>query len=453
MNRITKALGIVLSGFLSVSSSDAAVGGLSKEFTDSDFTIVVPGKIDSFNRTDVESAAFVDLLDKLAGDQVDGNISIDTSTLDSFVKSIDSTDHGLAVLFDQNKVLKFFQDRQIGVVVSPVPDVMAWIAYPDDSGNMMILSDTDDNGFISALKERSSFYNQSVFFPIMDADDIAKISVAAVQNNDIVSVADASNRYGAKYVVVGTINSMDGKDLDLNWKLYDLTAMNLALNESSIHGPSFDIGKILARNLYIQFAKDHLEKVHGLQGSHAPAAGRVTLEGSSVGKNKSYVVIAGYMSYSDVISLERQLSKLNGVKRVSLYQTQADQAVYEIDHTIDYTALSNSIAKIPGISLPNSSKPYNFIFDETSKQLKVEETVVSDEKGNKLTTTKDNGIQNASNNQTSEKQEGGDTSKEVKNDSQKKETVNTSQGEVEGEIQAIPITDPSLIKDTSNEKL
>ncbi len=462
MNKITAAVGAVLFGTMFSSLASAAEGGLSREFSDSDFAIVVPGKIDSFNRADVESSAFVDLLDKMTGDLLGQSISIDTATLDSYVKSIDSSENGLTVQFDKTKVLKFFQDRQIGVVIGELPDVLVWIDYPDDTGNILVLADEDTNGFVSALKERASFYGQSVYFPIMDADDIAIVTPEVVQNQDTFTIAQATARYGAKYIVVGTVGAQNGQDLDLNWQLYDVASAGAPIAQSSIRGTSFDLGKLLARNIYSQFAKNHLEKVHGIEGARAPAAGRVTLEGSSVGKNKAYVVIAGYMSYSDVISFENILGKLPGVKTALLYQTQADQVVYELNHTVDYKAVSEAILGIPGISLPDNSKPYNFIYDETAKNKAAEEkdkvSEVAGEDNSKV--TDQNSPKDSSDQKLVENKQSSDNKNELSNNQQadpnqkneKPSVQNSPNGSVEEEIIAVPI-DPSSIKDTSDEKL
>lgn len=435
----------MLFGVLSAHTLSAAEGGLSKEFADSDFVIVVPGKIDSFNRTDVESSAFVDLLDKMTGDQMDQNISIDPATLDSFVTSINSTDAGLQVQFDRLKVLKFFQDRQIGVVTGAVPDVLMWIAYPDEQGNKAVLADEDTNGFIAAVKDRSAFYGQSVYFPIMDSDDLVAVSVSAVENQDTFAISKASARYGAKYIVVGNVTSPDEQELNFTWQLYDVSAAGVPVAQSEIHGASFDIGRILSRNLYTHFAKDHLEKVHGIQGPHAPASGRVAMTGSGDGNTKSYVVFAGYMSYSDVINFERTLSSISGIKRVSLYQTQADQTAYEIDHTVPYTAISEAIKKIPGVSLPNSAKPYNYTYDEIAG------------KGSEPFAEKVNDVQTSGDSKTvTDTPEGTTTETPEKKESSSEKTpssVAPETGVNPNEVIAIPINDPSSIKDTSDEKL
>ena len=435
-------------------AAGAAEGGLSREMSPSEFLVTVPGKIDSYDRASVIDMAFGELTERLTAGQFAGTISLDKDSLEQYVESVDSNDGGIAVQFDKTKILKFFQDRQIGVYLGTPPDVLLWILWQDQDGTQHVLADGDSNGFITSLKARSSFYGQSVFLPMMDSDDISAVTPDTFSKHHYEDIAAASGRYGTKYLVIG---SLDGGSL--HWELYEISNMAVPLYQSSISGQPFDMGKMMSHDMVYHFAKGHTEKVHGIRGASAPASSRVGLIGAAVGKNKVYVVIAGRMSYSEMLKVERSLRKVSGITKLSLYQSQADQNVYEILYNGDYRELSSGIKRIPGIKQLDASQPYNYVYDyvfvteaeEAAKKARAEAQAqavsISASEGVSSNSEKKENAGNTGDKNDAVAQE--QPSAEDKKEIQPQPELKPQQEK----MQAIPITDPDSIIDTSNEKL
>lgn len=437
----------------------AAEGGLSRELKDEELTITVPGKIDSYDRGAVVSGAFDELMLRLTGGRNDHPVSMDRGALEEYVESVDSTGSGIAVRFSRNGILKLFQDRQMGIYLDTPPDVIVWLSWEDPDGSVRILSDGDSNGFTAALKERSAFFGQSVFFPMMDADDMTAVTVDALENYSMDTVAAASARYGTRYAVAGTRAGGN-----IHWELYDLSRLQSPLYQSSITGDPHQSGMMMARDLVSQFSQGREEKVRGIRGAAAPASGRVGLTGAAVGKNKAYVVIAGRMSFPELMSLERRLRQVQGLTKLSLYQTQADQNVYEIIHSGTYEALAEGIRRIPGVKQTDYSKPFNFAYDAAyvkTEEPKAETSAVStdgDLKENRPAAATQGGADGSGASAAGGAQKPATGTEETAREEGKKEGADKpaekeEQPQAAPKMQAIPITDPDSIIDTSNERL
>ncbi len=453
MNNFLRKIGFSSLIFFSLAAG-AAEGGLSREMSPSEFLVTVPGKIDSYDRASVVDAAFGELTDRLTAGQFSGTVSIDRDSLEQYVESVDSTDGGIAVQFDKTKILKLFQDRQIGVYLGTPPDVLLWILWKDMDGSQHILADGDSNGFITSLKARASFYGQSVFLPIMDSDDISSVNANTFSEHNYEDIAGASGRYGTKYLVIGSMENGS-----LHWEMYEISNMANPLYQSSISGQPFDMGKMMSHDMVYYFAKGKTEKVHGIRGASAPASNRVGLIGASVGKNKVYVVIAGRMSYTEMLNVERSLKKVSGINKINLYQSQADQNVYEIIYNGNYKELSSSITRIPGIKQMDPDAPYNFVFDSVFIA-EAEEAARAKAEAQALTASSNAGVTDVS----EKKETGGQTAENQDKDKKTETAEKQPSGEEQNaqqppakpqpqKMQAIPITDPDSIIDTSNEKL
>ncbi len=464
--KMLQKIGLV-AGLIFSLTAQAASGGLSRELTDEEFQVLIPGKIDSYDRSVVVSDAFAELTDRLTASQYP-NISIDKSAVDSYVVSVDSTDKGILVQFDKDGVLKFFQDRQLAVYVQTPPDVLMWISWQDLDSSYKVLSDSDSNGFISALKEASGLHHQAVFFPMMDSDDT--VTVDNIAKFDLETLSAASTRYGTRYVVVG---NMSGSSM--HWELYEVEKMFSPVYQSNLTGEPSDMGKMMEHDLIYYFAQGHTEKVKGLRGAAAPASNRVGLIGAAVGKNKVYVVIAGRMSYREMMDFERSLKTVPGLTNFSLYQTQADQNVYEIMYNGNYPALSAGICKIKGIKQIDTTKPYNFAFDvafiqepvvadvettEGNSQLK--EVSGTDQKPTATSSSDAKPTESQSNEKPAGAEQGTVADGKDNKDGQDNKEAGAEKPKDQSDpllpaapekMQAIPITDPDSIIDTSNERL
>ena len=449
MNTIKKIC--LLTSLLFPLAAHGAEGGLSRDMADAEFLVVIPGKIDSYDRASVVNSAFGELTERLTAGQFSGSISMDSMSLDGYVDSVESTSDGIAVQFNKKDVMKLFQDRQIGVYLGTPPDVLLWILWEDPDGTRRILSDSDSNGFIAALKERAKFYGQSVFFPMMDSDDMAAVSPDTIDSRHMEDIAAASGRYGTRYIAVGVKNGTG-----LYWELFEVSKMASPVYQSTTSGEPFEIGKMMSQGMVYHFAKGKTEKIHGIRGASAPASSRVGLIGAAVGKNKVYVVIAGRMSYPEMLTVEKKLRQVQGLTKASLYQTQADQNVYEIIYNGNYDELKAGIKRIAGIKQLDASMPYNFDYDIAYAQEREEQERLEKEKAQALAAeaAAQKPTEGISENGKSENGEG-ESGAEGKESAAAPETQAKPAEEAGGvkKMQAIPITDPDSIIDTSNERL
>lgn len=416
-------------------SSQAAEYGLSSDVSSDLLRASVPGNPDSYDKKLTVKIAFESVIGKLTAGQSKAP-TVDAITLESYVKSIEPNDGSLTVTFDKEKTLKLLQDRQISVYVSERPDVMMWIVWPDSSEGTQIISDSFGNAFVESFKTREKYYGQNAFFPIMDVDDSSVVTYENVVAGDIDSIRVATERYGTPYFVVGSASESGNGGYSLQWGLYSSDKNAGAIDSGEFAGTGSELGEALASGIVGKFAEGHMEKVSGISGAETPDAGRVAMEGTLMSPGVALVVISGKMDFSDVYALERGMQKSKSIKSFGLYQTQADQNVYEITFEGDYSEASKALLAIKGVHPVGGDKIYNFVFDKTQTMLKEEKRIAELE-------------EQCSDPANAESSKCAAFREEV---NKKEQGENAGSEESTGEIDAIPI-DPNSIKDTSGEKL
>lgn len=138
-----------------------------------------------------------------------------------------------------DSLLVSFDGRQINDVLraadQPVwsvdrPLTLVWLALDKGRGERKILSSSDRS--VTTLTARSAdpadFLRERVrnvagqrgipvAFPLMDAEDQSKVSVADIQGGFVESVIDASQRYGATSILIGRVNADQIDRIQWQW--------------------------------------------------------------------------------------------------------------------------------------------------------------------------------------------------------------------------------------------
>ena len=499
--KIMKRNNLLLLVLGAVFSFSAQAGTLSRNLTDQEFSVVVPSQENaSPDRSKVYRDALNGLAEKLSGGVYD-TVNLNGRSIDYYIDNIGFQNRDLVLNFDRIKVLQLLRSQNIPLYLEARPDVMVWMSIYDEKYNISdIMSESNTNSFTASLMQTASSYGLKFYLPIMDSDDALYISDQAIQNFDVNSLSAANGRYATRYYIAGTIQGYNTDHGDLVWKIYE-AGSGAPVYQSVAHGVPHDLGRIVAKDVVKFFAKQHPEYIsdedvppvaessgfshesnkalnpdeatienngadngekHAAGGSSGGSYNRLDLFGGVVNSNRVRVVIANVVKFQDVIFVEKSLKNIAGINKVMLSQSQADQLVYELTINKDFNGISQKIADIPGLYIPDPSKPFNYLFDVQRKNTPAVETANADHSGEQSVTTETVGKEKKSEKVPGDSGNAAKPAETPKQDSapaadnRSGEPAVPKKEQNDGgyeEMEAIPITDPDSIKDTSNRKL
>lgn len=471
MNKITLLISLLGLGLPLYTQA----GTLSRTLTDQEFTVTLAG---SDRGTTDQSKNFKLALDqlteKLSGGIAD-SISLNGKSVDYYIDNFGFQNNDLVVYFDRIKVMQILKSQNIPLYLGTRPDVMVWMSIFDEKYNTSdIMSESNANSFTSSLLQTGSGLGLKFYLPIMDSDDAVLVNDRVIQDFDANALGAANNRYATKYYVVGTIQGYNTENGDLVWKLYDVSS-GAPIYQSVAHGVPYDLGNIVAKEVVKYFAKLNPEYISDedvpptaessgfsqeknkeldqakQENTSIPSSPRAELFGGMINNNKARIVISNVVKFQDVIFVEKSLKGIEGVSKVMLSQSQADQLVYELSITKDFNAISQKLSDIAGLYIPDQSKPFNYYFDALRKnEAKVETATTGDQVQTEAVKTETVGQEKVKEKvATTESQQVAPVTTDVP---AKTEKATPQTGGYE-EMEAIPIMDPTSVQDTSNRKL
>jgi hypothetical protein len=134
------------------------------------------------------------------------------------------------ISFEPDKVNQLLRLAQMPVWPEPRPTTLFWLAQETPSGEKTLLSNQQDNALIAGLEEGAIERGVPMLFPLLDLDDLGKLSLTDVWGRFIAPVVAASERYQPSHIMLVKV-SLKGDQSVLTWQLIDAKGIPLVHGE------------------------------------------------------------------------------------------------------------------------------------------------------------------------------------------------------------------------------
>ena len=304
----------VFLSFLSFTSAAIEVDGLYSS------TIYVTDQSSSARELAAKKC-FVDILIKATGDsfvgrrpevikaKYDAHKLINSFRYNGPYENGEKSSWQLVLNFDPKAINSFLQENKIPFWSSDRPEVIAWIAV--EKGNDRKVISSDNKSEIKRTFDDAAFRRGiPLIFPMMDVDDLRKISISDIWAGFDDELKKASARYSVNHIFSARIYRQNNGKWIAKWHLRGLSIDSNWSDNNSNFSSLINAG--------IDTAADIMSKKYALSSE---------IDNS----NRIKIAITGIDSMRKYISIQKYLGKMISVK--SLFITYADNntMVFSID--------------------------------------------------------------------------------------------------------------------------
>lgn len=249
------------------------------------------------------------------------------------------------VSFDAQRIEKMIRDAGFPVWDKRRPDTILWFALKDPvSGNRQFVTETDYPQLLIQSDKTANERGIKVVFPLLDLDDLQKVSSYDVWGGFAQQLGEASERYGVKNILSArfypSVTTQDQKNLSSNgqwtadWTLWEAGRLfSGQVQQASVELTAAAVIGALADNLAARYAID-ISK----------------LDPSALNTQIKITNVNSLQQYADILNFFNGLSL---VDKVSLIKQQGQVATFELD------LLSGIDDFVNALALDNRLKPIN----------------------------------------------------------------------------------------------
>jgi hypothetical protein len=179
-------------------------------------------------RAQAVQEGFLQVLIRASGDpQIDRNPLIKESLQrsDYYVQefsysaaTVASSQYTLHVRYNEADVKRLL--RRAGVVHwgENRPLLMVWLAVTNKQNDTDIIASESSGDMYSTMKQQSTQFGLPMIFPLMDVDDVNRVSVDDISNMAVSVLQDAAKRYAPDGILIGKIDE-SGEEVESQWEL------------------------------------------------------------------------------------------------------------------------------------------------------------------------------------------------------------------------------------------
>lgn len=219
----------------------------------------------------------------------------------------------LSARFDGAGLRRALAERGVPVWAPDRPPVLVWLGV-ERGGERFLVGGDEAAGLRDELLEAARARGVPLLFPLLDAEDLGKVSLSDIWGGFDESVRAASRRYGTPLVLIGRLRPEFGGDWAVRWRLYQGDEAQAWTGSAAELGAVLDAGvAALAGNLLADYA---------------------SLPGGSF--SEALVLrVEGLASLADYVAVERYLRELSGVKALHPRVLEGREAVFQLELTAD----------------------------------------------------------------------------------------------------------------------
>lgn len=178
---------------------------------------------------------------------VGNSIKYDLETIAPAVKGLTTDSDGNAVIkYSMAKVQNILKSQGTVAWQGLSNPILIWLVGLDgvaDSNSFSLVSGQNLTAFAQALLNNAPEFKYRVIFPILDLEEMQKVKVQTVLDNDPTILTEASARYGADYFIAAAVNSTatDGS-ISFKWNLFNKEGTAIA--QSSLTGALDEVASL-----------------------------------------------------------------------------------------------------------------------------------------------------------------------------------------------------------------
>ncbi len=216
--------------------------------------------------------------------------------------------------FDHKRIISTLRQAELPVWGRQRPLTLLWLSI-EDEGERNILSDASELDTRSQIDLDSSNKGIPVILPIMDLDDVMKISVSDVRGMFTDVVAEASTRYRADYFAVADMDKVGGF-VRFQVSLFDKSNKG-GLMQPLIHQQAEVLDYQQATDQILSTLAEYFVSQYAFADS-----------GNSA---ETLLSLSGVQSMAQLVEIEAYLNQLSAIKTVSLSQFKANTVTYKLE--------------------------------------------------------------------------------------------------------------------------
>lgn len=242
----------------------------------------------------------------------------------------------LLLKFNESSVNKTLTKMHLPIWSKSRPDVMVWLAIDNGNSRRLLSADDSDTTYTSALNQAAIQRGLPILLPIMDLQDQTGIDVADVWAGFAEPVQQASQRYAANIILMGSVTTIADGAVSISWQL-------LINGENEQWQSKGDV------NTAIKAGVDELTD---------RLARRFTqVVTSDSAQNTVAITISNVRDYADYSRVMDYLAKLQYVSDVQLVSFEEDKLVANVLIEGDKAVFNQTLAIENVIQLENSDTP------------------------------------------------------------------------------------------------
>ncbi|WP_345334568.1 DUF2066 domain-containing protein [Ferrimonas pelagia] len=222
----------------------------------------------------------------------------------------------LQVDFDKDRIQRQLQQAHLPVWGAQRPQTLVWLAAEDPSGERGLVGENDELG--RALTDQAQITGLPLTLPLLDLEDSMAMQLNDVWGNFPSPVLDASERYGADFIVSGRLAQFASE-----WQFMLL-----------LYPPASTDGSYRAPRPLLRRSGSAATETEALEAMLAELAKYYSQRYAAVasdeaGHTQLVFELAG--GIEQLVALERYLTSLTPVKAVQISQVSGREVVLELD--------------------------------------------------------------------------------------------------------------------------
>lgn len=201
------------------------------------------------------------------------------------------------------------------------PLLLVWLAVTDQDNNTTIIDSESELNAFANMSHLGKKVGLPLIFPMMDVDDLSKVSDTDISNKSLDALNSAAQRYSPDGLLIGNVHVIDG-GIDGDWELLvGDKKWDWSLTDASIEGMASGIVNIVSQTL----AKYYVVKNPGNVVSFKMNIKNVTHR-------------------QDLLAVMDYIKQISSVRKVKVAQVTSDQVVLSVLSRGDVATVKNNMA-------------------------------------------------------------------------------------------------------------
>ena len=268
--------------------------------------------------------AFDQILLKLTGNSaaLSQFASITETDLASAVKSYSISKNTLSIRFASDRIHSWLMSAKLPIWGDERPLLLVWVVIQQDGQSRLVAADGEES-VTQTLADLSQQYGVPLELPLLDLDEVNRVSVDSLLQQDWATLNQVAQRYNAAgHLILKLAQHSQTKEWQASWSVR-LGAHQWQWQHIGATLPEAVKPGVLSLN-------EHLSQVYAIAGNTSTEAIQVVIDN-----------IHDYRAYQKALAY---LKKLNPVRQIQIIEVAADRVIYQLQLEGGARALQQAVA-------------------------------------------------------------------------------------------------------------